>query len=65
LIITQLVLLLILGLGVYVLFPVVDIFIIVAIGGVLNWMARTLISDRVMKVVMKRRQIQTQFLVAG
>ena len=60
LIISQLFLLLLLAAGIYAAFPAVDIIIVVAIVGVLNWMARTLISDRVMKLIMKRRQVQTQ-----
>lgn len=58
LIISQLFLLLVLAAGIYAFFPAVDIILVVAIAGVFNWMARTLISDRVMKFIMKRRQVQ-------
>lgn len=65
LIATQILLLSVLAAGIYTVFPNCDIVTVVAVAGVANWIARTLISDRVMTAIIKRRQVQGQKEVTG
>ena len=60
LIVTQIMLLIVIAAGIYVVYPSVDIVTVVAVAGVANWVVRTLIADRIMKVIMIRRKAQTQ-----